>query len=330
MSEAVAARRPPGARRVRRHPLRWRLEAGGVRAFTSLSRALPEEVALRCGAAAGGGVGAWRGRHRAMALANLRVALPECSDAERQRVLRRSLAGLGRCAAAWGRLPSLAPGELAARVEWRGTEQLERAWSRGRGVLAVTAHYGFWELILPATRLRYAGGPGFESAGVTAVERAIANPLLREFVAQRRRLAGEEPLPQQARAILRALRGNALIGVLVDHYLAPRRGGVLAPFLGPRAWSNPGPATLARRTGAALVPVHSEPLSGGRHRVEFGAEIEVPRSGDPRADVALCTERVNDAIGGWVRARPELWLWLQRRWKRSPDLPGDLYPRKRR
>ncbi len=325
----MAARRP-GARRRRRHPVRWRLEAGGALAFGTLARALPASAALRCGASAASLALRLPGRHRALALANLGVALPALSEAERRRIYRRSAAVLGRSAAAWSRLPALAPEEIRALVSFRGTEHLERAWSRGRGVLAVTAHYGFWELTLPATRLRYAGGQGFANAGITAVERRVANPFLRAFVAERRRLAGDEPLAQEARAVLRALRENAVIGVLVDNYLAPRRGGVLAPFLGPRAWSNPGPAMLARRTGAALVPVRTEPLAGGRHLVAFDPEIEVPRSADRRSDVALGTARVNEAIGTWIRSRPDLWLWLQRRWKRSPDLPGDLYPRRRR
>ena len=108
--------------------------------------------------------------------------------------------------------------ESAYRVE--GEQGAGRG--QGRGVVAVTAHLGFWELILPATRLRTAGwGPR-----ITAVERAPRNPYLRRLVAERRGVAGGAPLPQNARAILRALRDNAAVGMLADHYLSPREGGV--------------------------------------------------------------------------------------------------------
>ncbi len=310
-----ASERRASASEIRSHPLRWRLEATALLGATAVANALPESAARRFGAtvAAGAGLG---GRVRRVSLENLRVAFPEWTETQRRRVLGASLRELGRNAAAWSRLPRVDPADLDAGVEWRGVEHLEKAWARGRGVLAVTAHFGYWELILPAARRRFAHAP----ARITAVERALPNPRLRSFANARRRLGGVEPLPQRAGAILRALRENATVGVLVDHYLSPRRGGVLAPFLGRRAWTNPGPATLARRAGSALLPVRAEPLGDGRHRIHLGPAIEVSHGDDPHADVLDATARVNAAIESWIRERPELWLWAHRRFRRSPDV----------
>lgn len=81
--------------------------------------------------------------------------------------------------------------------------------------------------------------------------------------ARRRALLGGELLPD-ARQILRALRRGAVVGLLVDIYTPQRRGGILVPFSGRRAWAAAGPATLALRTGAPILPVWIRRAAGTR------------------------------------------------------------------
>jgi KDO2-lipid IV(A) lauroyltransferase len=160
---------------------------------------------------------------------------------------------------------------------------------------------------------------------ISAVGRAQRNTALYEMIRARREQGGGVLLPQDARAILRALRENAIVGVLVDQYTTGRKGGVLVPFLGLRAWSNAGPALLALRTGAALVPVHVERVGPRRHRIVFEPEIEPVSTGDREADVRETSERLQAAISTWIRRDPVPWLWSHRRFRRSPDAPESLY-----
>jgi len=102
---------------------------------------------------------------------------------------------------------------------------------------------------------------------------------------------------------------------------------VLVPFFGRRAWSHPGPVILALRSGAAILPLHVRRLPSGRHRVEFGAEVPLTRSGDQETDILAATERVNAEIEALVREHPESWMWQARRWRNSPDLPEEAYER---
>jgi KDO2-lipid IV(A) lauroyltransferase len=309
-------------RTQRAQAVRWRLEAAGVRAGVRILDGLPEPAALRIGAVAGRFAGRLWLRYRRIALANMRAAFPDWSAARREELLASHLRRLGCTAAEWARLPSLAGGALLERVEFEGLPELEKAFSRGRGVLVASAHYGFWELILPALRQRLG------NSRLTAVGRAQRNPHLRALVDERRRLGdGAAPLPQDARAILRTLRGNAGVGLLADHYLSPRRGGLLSPFLGRRAWTNPGPAILALHSGSALLLGHTRPLASGRHLVTLGPEIAPPQTGDRSRDIAIMTEALNAAIGGWIRQRPEPWLWLHARFRGSPDVDSDAYER---
>ena len=78
-----------------------------------------------------------------------------------------------------------------------------------------------------------------------------------------------------------------------------------------------------------MLPVHVEPLPGRLHRIEFVPALDMPRSEERAADVAEGTRRINAALGQLIRRRPELWLWTHRRWRGSPDLEADPYPRRR-
>jgi KDO2-lipid IV(A) lauroyltransferase len=304
--------------------LRWRLEIAGITAAVGALQVLPERSALAVGAAVGRGFAGLDTRGCRRARANIALVFPHWSDGEREDLLRTSFAELGSVAAEWARLPTLSPREVEARAEIRGLEHLEKALAEGKGALIVTAHYGHWELMLRAVG---AALPGME---VTAVGRKQPNAYIQRMVSRRRNLGGSPPLAQDARSILRALRRNATIGLLADHYLSRRHGGLLLPFLGTPAWSNPGPATLSLRTGCPLLLAHTHRLSGSRHRIELEPLLALPTGSERQANIAALTSRINEEIGRLIRRHPEHWLWATRRWRASPDVDPDLYDTRRR
>jgi KDO2-lipid IV(A) lauroyltransferase len=282
-------------------------------------RALPERAALGLAASLGRRFAAFNTPARRYAQANLKLVFPDWSDAQREAFLRTSFSELGRTAAEWARLPGLSPAEVLARVEFQGIEQLQSALAKGRGVLVVTAHYGSWELLLRAAGVALAGQE------VTAIGREQSNPYFQTMINRRRRLSGWKPLPQDARSVLRALNRNAVIGILADHYLPEHKGGLLAPFLGKPAWSNPGPATLALRTGCPLLLAHTHRLLGNRHRVQLEAGPEPPSGDDWQKNISEFTTRINEVLGELIRREPVPWLWATRRWRASPAVDQDLY-----
>jgi len=299
--------------------LRWRIEAGLARLLIAALRGLPERNALATGALGGRGVLRLSRRHRERARTNIRIVYPAWSDAQVAALLHASFAEIGRIAAEWARQPQLSAEQLLARVEFHGLEHLEKALQRGRGAIVLTAHYGHWELIPSALRLRL---PHLE---VTLIGRTLENPRVQALVASRRNLGGGVVLERDTAEIIRALRRNAAVGILVDLRRSEKRGGILVPFLGQLAWTTHGPATIARRTGAALIPAFTRRSEGVRHRIEFLPELEQPRSADVYADAIAVTAALNDALASFIFAEPSSWLWVHRRWRRSPGLPRDLY-----
>jgi KDO2-lipid IV(A) lauroyltransferase len=103
-----------------------------------------------------------------------------------------------------------------------------------------------------------------------------------------------------------------VLGLTVDQRTPAERGGVLVDFLGVPAWTTTAPARLALRTGAAVVPVRAERRADGRHAVFVEPEIDF-QDLDGEEGVVVLTERINAAVGEWVRRRPEQFMWLHRR-----------------
>ena len=96
--------------------------------------------------------------------------------------------------------------------------------------------------------------------------------------------------------------------------------GVLVPFLGHPAWTSPVLAILSLLTRAPVVHLACVPVEGGRYRVSLRPPIE-PEGEGPEAEAAL-TRRYMEEVERDIRLRPELWLWMHRRWRTDP--PGTV------
>jgi KDO2-lipid IV(A) lauroyltransferase len=117
-----------------------------------------------------------------------------------------------------------------------------------------------------------------------------------------------------ARAALAFLRGGGRLGMLVDQKL---NDGIAVPFFGRLAMTAPAAAAYALRFGCPVVPAYVERLGPARFRVICEAPLALPATGDRIADIAALTTEINGCLERWIRARPESWLWLHRRWPKE-------------
>lgn len=303
--------------------LRDRIEFAGYRAGVALLASLP--APLSYGLAGGTARLAFRldrGRREA-ALANLRLAFPELPESARREIARRSHAQLADHAVDLVRAQRLGESELLARFELVGREHFDAARARGRGVIALLPHLGCFELLaLVAPAL---GIPG------CVVTRPLSNPLIQAELLARRGARGAQILSHRnvAAECLGALRRGETVAILNDQYTR-RSKGIFSPFFGLRASTSAGPALLALRSGAPVVPLHFERLARDRHRVVCSPALELEQSGDLRADVERATAHMNTALEALIRSLPEQWIWSHRRFRHSPDLPAEPYREKRR
>jgi Kdo2-lipid IVA lauroyltransferase/acyltransferase len=271
-------------------------------------RCLPRRLSLAIGAALGWLWYAVVPVRRKVVRANLALAFPSLPVEARERIARDTFIQLARSAVEFLRLPGLTPRRAAVLVERVGEQHLEAALAQGRGVIAVTAHFGNFDLAACAEALR-----GLPLHVVTREQhtRAVNSYWMRV----RRRLGvGLLPAKGSILRIHRLLREGKVVALVIDQHMPVGRG-IIVPFFGKPASTTHAPATLALATGAPLLPVTVLRLAGGRHRLVFEAPIAVDHNAKREPEILRITQVLNLWLEEKIRAHPEHWLWLHRRWK---------------
>jgi KDO2-lipid IV(A) lauroyltransferase len=238
----------------------------------------------------------------------------------RRRILRRMVRNLGWMAAEFARLPRYTRNNIEKTIILDGFENFAAAERRGKGVLFLTGHMGAWEL-KPFAHALY-------SRPIYFLVRPIDNPRVDALVNRYRGASGNRPIRknESARSILRILRDGGVIGVLADQNTAPAEA-VFADFFGIPAATTAGIARLARRTGAAVVPVYTywDPQIR-KYRLRYDPALELASSEDEEGDIRNYSARFNQVIEDYVRRFPDQWLWVHRRWKTRPANESAIYP----
>jgi Kdo2-lipid IVA lauroyltransferase/acyltransferase len=299
---------PPLAKRFKRA-----LRYGLLRMVLALVSRLPLGVAQRAGDAFGGLLFHLAHAERQKALASLERAFPEKSEAERTRLAHACFRHLGRCAleaAVAGRLSQEAFDGLI-NFSPEALSVLRRTLAEGRGLVAVTAHVGHWELL--GWALRRHGLP----LHVIAKENVDAR--LTQLVDSFRSRGGVRTIwrgrPGSAVSILRVLRRGEMLGLLLDQ--DTRVQSVYVPFFGTPASTPRAAADLVYRTGAPALVTFAPRGADGRYHCT-AAELDVPRTGDAEADALELTRRFSAAAEEAIRQVPEQWVWMHQRWKTQP------------
>jgi KDO2-lipid IV(A) lauroyltransferase len=270
---------------------------------------------VRVGQALGAGLGRaayWLlpGRRR-VALDNLTLVYGETlSPARRAAIARGCFEHLGTTVLECCRLFFGPRERLLGRVRGRGLEHLGAALAHGRGVFFLTGHFGNWEL-LAATH-------GLAGFGLSVVVRPLDNPYLDAVIARARERSGLRAISKRdaVQGVRAALARGECIGILLDQDAG--REGVFVPFLGHSASTSRALAVLALKTRAPVVPAFIHRLPDGGHELVLDPAIPLAVTGDLDHDIEVNTARFTETIERHVRAHPEQWFWVHRRWKSRP------------
>ena len=244
-------------------------------------------------------------KERAKTLRTLRLAYGGGpSDLELRRIAVEAWQNLGRNAfemVGWSRWSHEKIASQVVRVE--GWENAEKALKRGKGVLAVTAHLGHWELLAA-----YVGS----RTPIAVVYKPIYDPRLDRLILAFRSKWGGPVIPRGGalKGILKAMGENRVIGVLMDQDTGD--DGVFVPFFGREAWTQSGVARIAKKSGAALVPFFL--VRGKDRKFELHVEPEIP-VGEGEDAVRAAVAAYTAVIEKYIRAYPEQWVWMHERWR---------------
>ncbi|HEX9560431.1 MAG TPA: hypothetical protein VGA76_04295 [Candidatus Dormibacteraeota bacterium] len=271
------------------------LLAASYHAGARILRVVP--AGFRHAAAAPGGT-AWywlSTSQRRAALDNYAAVLGrERSDPQVARVARRAFQNYGRMLVDFVLMGSLTPKELIERTNVDGREHLDAALARGRGVIMAVPHMGSWDVAGS-----YAAALGYKISAVA--ERFPGS--LNDAVVQTRQGFGLSVIMlgrAAVRALTDALRANHIVALLCDLEQGP---GTEIRFFGRRAIVPGGPAALALKTGAALMPATQYATAPGRHHIHLDPPLAV-HEGETKERLM---QRVIDRFEEFIRERPDQW-----------------------
>jgi Kdo2-lipid IVA lauroyltransferase/acyltransferase len=248
---------------------------------------------------------------RRKALTSLAIAFPMSSLAEHQALARASFGHLGEMLFELACI-SQVDARMESLVQWPAAARqvLEAALRQNKGVVFVSGHVGNWELL--ARRVALAG---FDCQSIA---KETSDPRLTRWIEAVRQGAGLKSIwrgqPGAAKHMLRALKGNGILGLLIDQDTKVQ--SVFVDFFGKPAKTPRAAADLALKTGAPVVVGFCHRTSPGHYRIEMKAITAV----NLVTDAALTlTQQLTYEIESAIRSYPEQWVWMHQRWRSVPD-----------
>jgi KDO2-lipid IV(A) lauroyltransferase len=249
----------------------------------------------------------WRSTENIAAVFDEQPTAPSVQD-----VARRSLRNFFRDCVEIGITIESSEEETRTRVPIVGKEYLDAALNKGCGVIILSAHLGNFFVL--GTRLAIEGYPIFVLVNQPRDGR-FAELMDRYRLKVKQRTVHARPRRAALKQLHEILRRNEIAILIADEYRSGN--GIPIPLFGRTVFARRGPATLALRTGAAVVPACVVRLLDDSLRLVIEPEIELDRSGRSKAAIIENTVRLTRWLEETVRRYPDQWNWMNIQWSQS-------------
>lgn len=254
-------------------------------------------------------------RQKRIAADSLKIAfVDEKTDSEIKSVVRECFFNLGHS------MMELIycmnhPDYVLKKVEFEGINHIKDALKKGKGVVAVTAHFGNFPLMMYAFAQK-----GYK---VSSIVRPARDEKMEEFLSQRRTLAGLKSIYALPRRkcvdeSIKALRNNEIVFIPLDQNFGSG-GGVYVDFFGQQAATATGPVVFAKRTDAVIIPIFIVRKNKDKHRIIIERPLDLEDKDTDDKTVAHNIARITNLIESYIRKFPHEWGWMHRRWKSKPN-----------
>ena len=253
----------------------------------------------------------WRSK-RVIAIETMTRVLGDSPAA--RRTARYSFLNYGRYLVDFVRAPALRPEEVLAKVHFDRWDEIDAAFREGKGVIFILMHYGNWDM----------GGAVLAARGyaVNVIADDWGNDRANEVVVRARQWRGMTVIPARRAVggITRAMRRGEALAILIDIPVAQGEG-VQVEMFGEPLELPAGPARIALRTGARVIPVALPRASGTSDQIIGMADLDVrvEKTGDEARDVQTLTRRIVAAHERFIRAYPDQWYNFRRLWPVAED-----------
>jgi len=289
-----------------------RLVLGGYKSVSVVARHVPSSASHTAAHLLARAATPFLKERREVVARNLRRADPSLHGKVLDRAVQEAFDSYARYWVDSFRVPDLSAAEIQATFTIDGVEHLRASQERGKGSIIALPHLGGWEWAG-----RWVADQGWQ---ITVVVEPLQPPELYDWFVGFRTSLGMNvvPLgPDAGSVVAKALRDNHVVCLLCDRDL--QGNGVEVEFFGETTTLPPGPAFLALRTGAALMPtaVYFTPERDG-HAAIIRPPLPAPKTGSFRDDVAALTQDLAAELEWLIRRAPEQWHLFQPNWPSDP------------
>ncbi len=284
-----------------------------LRFLSARLTAMPHERLMRMGARWGWCLGSVFRFRRNLALQAMASAFPEKTLPELNNMANAMYRNMGMNLAESLRMGTIGKDFMDAHVDAADAEKFLQVFRQGRGVVALAAHIGNFDLLCLASGL--AGIP------LTIISKELKPKHLNDYWMAARTRFGLKVVPHHnsARGCLRVLRNKGVLGFVLDQNMK-RKEGIFVDFFGRPACTSPGLAVLSSQAGAPVVPIFIIRRPDNGHKIIVHDPLEPPRDRAPET-IQQATQLYTRIIEDMVRQYPEQWFWVHRRWKTQPFQP---------
>ncbi|MBI2094149.1 MAG: LPS export ABC transporter periplasmic protein LptC [Candidatus Omnitrophica bacterium] len=293
-----------------KHPIRRRILYLSFQGLRTLVGCLPLSLARALGFLLGSGAYIFLASQRRLTLSHLKFALGSSfTDKQYRRIARDVFCNLGQTAMEWLLLPRLSGKDLKQLIRCEGMEHLRQALSKSEGAVALSAHFGNWELIA-----LYLSVMGFKGA---ILARRLRYPEYESFLIGMRGQKGVATLARGSlKEVATLLRAKQIVGIMADQDVESLEG-IFVDFFGHPAYTPVGPAALSVMTGAPIVPCFL--IRERNHfRLIIEPALQAPQGVNRSQALLQLTQAWSGVVESYIRRYPSQWVWMHRRWKTKP------------
>ncbi len=292
------------------------VESWWLRLALNFFQSISHETALAIGRALGSLVNWLLPGRRRIGMVNLGIASGHTIDPRGKRlILKRMWQNYGCSLVEFFRFPLYRLENIDQHVSWEGFEHLEASVAGGKGTLVLTAHVGNWDLLSLAAGIRV------KPVGVVA--KTIRSQFWNKFLVGQRMEQFVHCFVKRnsIRDIIRSLRNNGIVGMVLDQDALDSDGRVFVDFFGRKASTISSVAVLSQRLDLPVLPMFDIRGRRGRHRILVLPPIRFEKQESLEQGILHNTRRYQQVLEEVIRRHPEQWNWIHRRWKRRP--PGE-------
>ena len=281
--------------------------------FYLLFKLFPVNVASWIGGKIGVLIGKTQKKYNLLMDANLKIAFPRKSLAEKKKIKHDVWEMMGKYVSEPSHFGKMEK-NYKKYLTFENDEILDKL--KGKPYVAFISHSGTVGLIAIPFALH--------KAPCSIIYKYPSNNLTNKLVTKSfgKGIGKLKFIPNTANGTKDAMKilmnGGTILAVPDQNF----QTGVPTKFFGENVKSPIGVAKLASHFNCPILPIQIVREHGLHHKIIFHKPFMPFKSKNKDADAIKTTQKINDIIEGWIKENPAQWFWVHDRWGIKNKLKG--------